>query len=133
MCPSRLKLGACSPPAQCRDSAFEPEAPDVRLKANCAGPQVIDVEFPLYLRYQVSQHHDEAHEVRAHRSSSLIDTSCVAAVKIRCSYCRFTAVMSNVNAAATAVMSDVMAYAKWHSAAVDSHLCIATRLFPLCR
>jgi len=28
-------------------------------------PQVIDVEFPLYLRYQVSQHHDEPHEVGA--------------------------------------------------------------------
>ena len=26
--------------------------------------QVIEEEFPLYLRYQVSQHHDEPHEVR---------------------------------------------------------------------
>ena len=24
---------------------------------------MIEVEFPLYLRYQVSQHHDEPHEV----------------------------------------------------------------------
>ena len=28
-----------------------------------AGPELVDVEFPLYLKYQVSNHHDDPHKV----------------------------------------------------------------------
>lgn len=33
------------------------------IKMVPAGPELVDVEFPLYLKYQVSNHHDDPHKV----------------------------------------------------------------------
>ena len=35
----------------------------LEIKMVPAGPELVDVEFPLYLKYQVSNHHDEPHKV----------------------------------------------------------------------
>ncbi|DBB01045.1 TPA: hypothetical protein ACH3X1_000945 [Trebouxia sp. C0004] len=35
----------------------------LEIKMVAAGPELVDVEFPLYLKYQVSNHHDEPHKV----------------------------------------------------------------------
>ena len=36
----------------------------LEIKMVPAGPELVDVEFPLYLKYQVSNHHDDPHKVR---------------------------------------------------------------------
>ena len=35
----------------------------LEIKMVPAGPELVDVEFPLYLKYQVSNHHDDPHKV----------------------------------------------------------------------
>ena len=35
----------------------------LEIKMVTAGPELVDVEFPLYLKYQVSNHHDDPHKV----------------------------------------------------------------------
>lgn len=38
----------------------------LEIKMVPAGPELVDVEFPLYLKYQVSNHHDDPHKVTRH-------------------------------------------------------------------